>query len=88
MKSDMINFTIQSLRPLVLQEAVQYERTKFQQILDKQPGVCLLCLDSDPTDVLCLMDEGDSLTVIAFVYFFINIDFDNCHFQAPFFCHL
>uniref|UniRef100_A0A2I4BB84 T-complex protein 11-like protein 1 n=1 Tax=Austrofundulus limnaeus TaxID=52670 RepID=A0A2I4BB84_AUSLI len=38
MKSDMVNFTIQSLRPHLLQQAVQYERLKFQQILDKQPA--------------------------------------------------
>ncbi|KAM3878549.1 T-complex protein 11-like protein 1 [Diretmus argenteus] len=37
MKTDMVNFTIQSLRPHLLQQAVQYERAKFQQILDKQP---------------------------------------------------
>nr|XP_020447230.1 T-complex protein 11-like protein 2 isoform X2 [Monopterus albus] len=38
MKTDMVNFTIQSLRPHLLQQAVQYERAKFQQILDKQPA--------------------------------------------------
>ncbi|XP_047203532.1 T-complex protein 11-like protein 1 [Girardinichthys multiradiatus] len=38
MKTDMVNFAIQSLRPHLLQQAVQYERAKFQQILDKQPG--------------------------------------------------
>ncbi|XP_008319163.1 T-complex protein 11 X-linked protein 2 isoform X2 [Cynoglossus semilaevis] len=38
MKTDMANFTIQSLRPHLLQQAVFYERTKFQQILDKQPN--------------------------------------------------
>lgn len=38
MKTDMVNFTIQSLRPHLMQQAVQYERAKFQQILDKQPG--------------------------------------------------
>lgn len=38
MKTDMVNFTLQSLRPHLLQQAVQYERAKFQQILDKQPG--------------------------------------------------
>ncbi|XP_040889045.1 T-complex protein 11-like protein 1 [Toxotes jaculatrix] len=38
MKTDMVNFTIQSLRPHLLQRAVQYERAKFQQILDKQPA--------------------------------------------------
>ncbi|XP_060897084.1 T-complex protein 11 homolog [Labrus mixtus] len=36
MKTDMVNFTVQSLRPHLLQQAVQYERTKFQQILDQQ----------------------------------------------------
>ncbi|GAA6216820.1 T-complex protein 11-like protein 2 [Lates japonicus] len=38
MKTDMVNFTIQTLRPHLLQQAVQYERAKFQQILDKQPA--------------------------------------------------
>ncbi|CAK6972930.1 T-complex protein 11-like protein 1 [Scomber scombrus] len=38
MKTDMVNFTIQSLRPHLLQQAAQYERAKFQQILDKQPA--------------------------------------------------
>ena len=38
MKTDMVNFTVQNLRPHLLQQAVQYERTKFQQILDKEPG--------------------------------------------------
>ncbi|XP_045932449.1 T-complex protein 11-like protein 2 isoform X2 [Micropterus dolomieu] len=38
MKTDMVNFTLQSLRPHLLQQAVQYERAKFQQILDKQPA--------------------------------------------------
>ncbi|XP_037535248.1 T-complex protein 11-like protein 2 [Nematolebias whitei] len=38
MKTDMVNFTIQSLRPHLLQQAVQYERLKFQQILDKEPA--------------------------------------------------
>ncbi|XP_026205107.1 T-complex protein 11-like protein 2 [Anabas testudineus] len=37
-KTDMVNFTIQSLRPHLLQQAAQYERAKFQQILDKQPA--------------------------------------------------
>uniref|UniRef100_A0A3Q2PQD6 T-complex 11 n=2 Tax=Fundulus heteroclitus TaxID=8078 RepID=A0A3Q2PQD6_FUNHE len=38
MKTDMVNFTIQSLRPHLLQQAVQYERAKFQQILDQHPA--------------------------------------------------
>ncbi|XP_024127035.1 T-complex protein 11-like protein 1 [Oryzias melastigma] len=38
MKTDMVNFTIRSLRPHLMQQAVQYERAKFQQILDKHPA--------------------------------------------------
>lgn len=38
MKIDMMNFTVQSLRPHLMQQAVQYERAKFQQILDKDPA--------------------------------------------------
>ncbi|KAM4588270.1 T-complex protein 11 homolog [Odontesthes bonariensis] len=38
MKTDMVNFTIQSLRPHLLQQAAQYERAKFQQILEKHPA--------------------------------------------------
>ncbi|XP_047438632.1 T-complex protein 11-like protein 1 [Mugil cephalus] len=37
MKTDMVNFTVQSLRPHLMQQAVQYERIKFQQILEQQP---------------------------------------------------
>ncbi|KAL4622475.1 hypothetical protein GN956_G19683 [Arapaima gigas] len=37
MKMDMVNFTVQSLRPHLLQQAVQYERAKFQTILEKLP---------------------------------------------------
>ncbi|KAJ8258677.1 hypothetical protein COCON_G00176890 [Conger conger] len=36
MKMDMVNFTVQSLRPHLLQQAVQYERAKFQELLDKK----------------------------------------------------
>lgn len=38
MKIDMVNFTVQTLRPHLMQQAVQYERAKFQQILDKDPA--------------------------------------------------
>ncbi|XP_056128699.1 T-complex protein 11-like protein 1 [Lampris incognitus] len=38
MKMDMVNFTVQTLRPHLLQQAVQYEQAKFQQILEKQPS--------------------------------------------------
>ncbi|XP_048356516.1 T-complex protein 11-like protein 2 [Sphaerodactylus townsendi] len=38
MKMDMINFTIQSLRPHLQRNLVDYERTKFQEILEETPG--------------------------------------------------
>ncbi|XP_002720386.3 T-complex protein 11-like X-linked protein 2 [Oryctolagus cuniculus] len=37
MKMDMMNYTIQSLRPFLQEHSVQYERAKFQELLDRQP---------------------------------------------------
>ncbi|XP_015977715.2 T-complex protein 11 X-linked protein 2 [Rousettus aegyptiacus] len=39
MKMDMVNYTIQSLRPYLQEHSVQYERAKFQELLDKQPDL-------------------------------------------------
>ncbi|XP_064354059.1 T-complex protein 11 homolog isoform X2 [Dromaius novaehollandiae] len=38
MKMDMLNFTIQSLRPHLQDHSIQYERKKFQELLDKLPN--------------------------------------------------
>lgn len=38
MKMDMLNFTIQSLRPYLQECYIQYEQEKFQKILDKLPS--------------------------------------------------
>ncbi|KAM6370213.1 T-complex protein 11 homolog [Pluvialis apricaria] len=38
MKMDMLNFTIQSIRTHLQDHTVQYERKKFQQLLDKLPN--------------------------------------------------
>lgn len=38
MTADMVNFKVQILRPHLLQQAMEYERAKFQQILDQQPA--------------------------------------------------
>ncbi len=38
MKLDMANFTLQSLRPHLKQQSVDYERGKFQEFLKTQPG--------------------------------------------------
>ncbi|KAM6185087.1 T-complex protein 11 homolog [Rhynchocyon petersi] len=39
MEMDMVNYTIQSLRPHLQEHAIQYERAKFQELLNKQPGL-------------------------------------------------
>lgn len=38
MKADIVNFTIENLRPVLQRQSVEYERTTFQSILDKTPG--------------------------------------------------
>lgn len=38
MKMDMVNFTIRSLRPHLQRQLVDYERTKFQEILEETPN--------------------------------------------------
>lgn len=38
MKLDMVNFTIRSIRPHLQRQLVDYERTKFQEILEETPG--------------------------------------------------
>lgn len=38
MKVDMANFAISSIRPHLMQQSVEYERKKFQELLEKQPN--------------------------------------------------
>lgn len=38
MRMDMVNFTIKTIRPLLQQQLVDYERTMFQEILEKIPS--------------------------------------------------
>ncbi|TDG96638.1 hypothetical protein EPR50_G00230840 [Perca flavescens] len=38
MKADTVNFTIDNLRPVLQRQGVEYEREKFQSILDKTPS--------------------------------------------------
>ncbi|XP_020007390.1 T-complex protein 11-like X-linked protein 2 isoform X1 [Castor canadensis] len=38
MKMDMVNYTIKNLQPYLQENSVQYERAKFQELLDKQPN--------------------------------------------------
>ncbi|XP_004685957.1 PREDICTED: T-complex protein 11 X-linked protein 2 [Condylura cristata] len=39
MRMDMVNYTIQSLRPYLQENSIHYERAKFQELLDKQPNL-------------------------------------------------
>ena len=38
MKADMVNFRIENLRPVLQRQSVEYERAKFQSILEKTPS--------------------------------------------------
>ncbi|XP_019960898.2 T-complex protein 11-like protein 1 [Paralichthys olivaceus] len=38
MKVDMANFALSSIRPHLMQQSVEYERSKFQEFLEKQPN--------------------------------------------------
>ncbi|KAK7886126.1 hypothetical protein WMY93_025747 [Mugilogobius chulae] len=38
MKADMVNLKINNIRPVLLKQSVEYERAKFQSILDKTPN--------------------------------------------------
>lgn len=41
----MVNFTIRSLRPHLQRQLVDYERTKFQEILEETPSKYdMLCI--------------------------------------------
>ncbi|XP_057616703.1 T-complex protein 11 X-linked protein 2-like [Chionomys nivalis] len=39
MKMDMMNYTIKNIQPYLQEHSVQYERAKFQELLDKQPNL-------------------------------------------------
>lgn len=36
---DMANFAVSSIRPHLMQQSVEYERKKFQGLLEKQPSM-------------------------------------------------
>lgn len=38
MKVDMANFALTSIRPHLMQQSVEYERSKFQGFLEKHPS--------------------------------------------------
>lgn len=38
MKMDMANFAVSYVRPHLMKQSVQYERSKFQEFLDRHPS--------------------------------------------------
>lgn len=59
MKADMVNFTIDNLRPVLQKQSVEYEREKFQRILEKTPGA----LDHTTAWIKSSLDELLSATI-------------------------
>lgn len=43
MKVDMANFAVSSIRPHLMEQSVEYERKKFQELLEKQPSMFKCC---------------------------------------------
>ena len=41
MKMDMANFQLKALKPQLLQQSIEFERTKFKQYLETNPGIKL-----------------------------------------------
>ncbi|XP_027128187.1 T-complex protein 11-like protein 2 [Larimichthys crocea] len=59
MKADMVNLTINSLRPVLQSHSVEYERETFQNILDKTPSA----LDNTTLWIKSTLEELQSATI-------------------------
>ncbi|XP_040886440.1 T-complex protein 11-like protein 2 [Toxotes jaculatrix] len=59
MKVDMVNFTIDNLRPVLQRQSVEYERAKFQSILEKTPNA----LDHTTSWIKSVLEELLSATI-------------------------
>ncbi|XP_070784853.1 T-complex protein 11-like protein 2 [Enoplosus armatus] len=59
MKADMVNFTIDNLRPVLQRQSVEYERAKFQSVLDKTPSA----LDHTTSWIKSALEELLSATI-------------------------
>ncbi|XP_051238042.1 T-complex protein 11-like protein 1 [Dicentrarchus labrax] len=58
MKVDMANFAVSSIRPHLMQQSVEYERSKFQQFLEKQPNALDYTEKWLEDTVRCLREAG------------------------------
>lgn len=59
MKADIVNITIEQLRPVLQRHSVEYERATFQRILDKTPSA----LDHTTSWIKSALEELQSATV-------------------------
>lgn len=58
MKVDMANFALTSIRPHLMQQSVEYERSKFQEFLEKQPNALDYTEKWLEDTVRCLREAG------------------------------
>ncbi|XP_078054103.1 T-complex protein 11-like protein 1 [Mustelus asterias] len=70
MKIDMANFTMKALKPHLQQESIQYERSKFQEFLNKQPNAlehttAWLKAATEETASLVLPSRGNGPAVVS-----------------------
>lgn len=54
MKMDMANFAVSYIRPHLMKQSVEYERSKFQEFLDRHPSegslsLLLRCSENPPS---------------------------------------
>uniref|UniRef100_A0A3P8SGE6 T-complex 11, testis-specific-like 2 n=1 Tax=Amphiprion percula TaxID=161767 RepID=A0A3P8SGE6_AMPPE len=59
MKADIVNITIEQLRPVLQRHSVEYERATFQRILDKTPSA----LDHTTSWIKSSLEELQSATI-------------------------
>ncbi|XP_055510470.1 T-complex protein 11-like protein 1 isoform X2 [Leucoraja erinacea] len=70
MKIDMVNFTIKTLKPYLQQQSIQYERSKFQEFLNKQPNAlehttAWLKAATEETSNSMSQNHGNQATVLS-----------------------
>ncbi|XP_034540763.1 T-complex protein 11-like protein 1 [Notolabrus celidotus] len=75
MKVDMANFAVSSIRPYLMQQSAEYERSKFQDFLEKQPNAldytekwlensARSLRESRPTGSNCASSDPSSLCIL------------------------
>lgn len=65
MKMDMANFALSSLRPHLMQQSVEYERSKFQEFLEKQPNAVDYTEKWLEDTVRCLRESADGCSAAS-----------------------